>query len=672
MSPSETEPTGAASDGERSYTLRLDAGGILAFRARRGAYDSWRVDPSSLTLTEAAGTTAALSAERAAEPVSEPQPAAEPEAERATEAAHAAQLVLAAEAAHAAQLVLATDAAPPAATEPTTKPATSDLTAPSEPTPPVGPKAPTEPSDPTPTTPDAPEPPPHQRPYTDPLDFLTRARAVLHLDGATLGHVIRELSTTLAADARLDHTALPAARLADLGYAELEGHQTGHPWIVLNKGRLGFSATDAAQWAPEGRRATVLPWIAVHTSLATYRGVEGLDSADQLYARELDPAVRKSYDTALRARGLTPESYLYLPVHPWQWNDVVLPLFAPSVAAGAIVPLPPDGDLRLPQQSIRTFLNTSRPDRHTVKLPLSVLNTLVWRGLPTERTLAAPAVTAWMHGLRDTDPFLHDTCGVILLGEVASVTVGHPVYDALPEVPYQYRELLGAIWREPLSRHLAPGERARTLAALLHTDPDGRAFAAELVDRSGLDPRSWLRRLFAALLPPLLHFLYRYGTVFSPHGENAIVVFDDHDVPVRLAVKDFVDDVNVSAERLPEHASMPDDVRAVLLTEPAAFLTQFIHSGLFVGVFRYLAPLCQEQLGVREDEFWSLVRAEILRHHRRFPELKERYETFDLLTPRIERLCLNRNRLHLDGYRDRPQRPHAAVHGTVPNPLHQS
>ncbi|MFE2968127.1 IucA/IucC family protein [Streptomyces sp. NPDC059340] len=550
----------------RPYALRLDAGGSLSFRARRASYDSWRVDPASLTLTE-----------EGAEPC----------------------------------------------------------------------------------------------PFTDPLGFLTRARGTLEIDGATLGHVVRELSTTLAADARLDRDAHTAAELADLGYAELEGHQTGHPWIVLNKGRLGFSATDAADWAPEARRATPIPWIAVHTTLATYRGVPSLHSAEQLYARELAPATRESFDGVLRARGLTPESYLYLPVHPWQWDDVVLPLFAPSVAAGAIVPLPSDGDLRLPQQSIRTFLNVSHPDRHTVKLPLSVLNTLVWRGLPTERTLAAPAVTAWMHALRDADPFLRDTCGVILLGEVASVTVNHPVYDALPEVPYQYKELLGAIWREPVSRHLTHGERARTLAALLHTDPDGRAFTAELVARSGLAPNVWLRRLFAALLPPLLHFLYRYGTVFSPHGENAIVVFDDHDVPVRLAVKDFVDDVNVSADPLPEHATMPDDVRNVLLTEPPAFLTQFIHSGLFVGVFRYLAPLCEEQLGVPEAEFWSLVRAEIVRHQARFPELKERYEMFDLLTPRIERLCLNRNRLHLDGYRDRPERPHAAVHGTVPNPLHR-
>lgn len=507
------------------------------------------------------------------------------------------------------------------------------------------------------------------RPFTDPLAFLVRARRTLGLDGATFGHLVGELTATLTADTRLDHTALPAARLAELGYAELEGHQTGHPWLVLNKGRLGFSAVDAARWAPEARRPDRLPWIAVRTDLARYRGVGALATPDRLYTRELDPAVREGFAAALRARGLAPDDYLYLPVHPWQWDEVVLPLFAPAVADGAIVPLPGDADLRLPQQSIRTFLNTSRPDRHTVKLPLSILNTLVWRGLPTERTLAAPAVTAWVHALRDADPFLRDECGVILLGEVASVAVEHPLYDHLAEVPYQYKELLGAIWREPLQTRLAVGERARTLAALLHTDPQGRAFTAELVARSGLAPQVWLRRLFAALLPPLLRFLYRYGTVFSPHGENAIVVFDDHDVPVRLAIKDFVDDVNISAESLPEHDSMPDDVRDVLLTEPPSFLTQFIHSGLFVGVFRYLAPLCEEQLDVPECDFWALVRDEILRHQARFPELKERYETFDLLTPRIERLCLNRNRLHLDGYRDRPERPHAAVAGTVPNPL---
>lgn len=508
-------------------------------------------------------------------------------------------------------------------------------------------------------------------PTGDPFHFFLHAHdTVLGLSGDTTGHLIRELTATLAADLRLDTTAAGASDLADLGYADLEGHQTGHPWLVANKGRLGFSASDAARWAPEARIAHRLPWIAAHHHIAHYRGVPALATPDRLYDEELTPDARESFSRIVRAAGKNPSDYLFLPVHPWQWDETIAPLFAPQIADGSIIPLTTDTDLRLPQQSIRTFLNISRPSARTVKVPLSILNTLVWRGLPTERTLAAPAVTAWAHGVRDADPFLRDETRVILLGETASVTVEHPLYDRISGVPYQYKELLGCIWREPIAPLLDPDERARTLAALLHMDPHGRSLTAELVRRSGLAPRAWLGRLFAALLPPLLHFLYRYGTVFSPHGENTIVVFDERDVPTRLAVKDFVDDMNTTSEPVPELANMPGDVRSVLLTEPPSFLTQFIHSGLFIGVFRYLAALCEDQLDVCESDFFDLVRAEILRYQARFPHLKERFETYDLLAPRIDRLCLNRNRLYRDGYRDRPERPHAAVHGSVPNPLY--
>jgi len=496
-------------------------------------------------------------------------------------------------------------------------------------------------------------------PDGDPLRFLQDARDSLGLSGDTVGHLVRELTATLIADAHHHATALTAAELADLDHVALEGRQTGHPWIVPNKGRLGFSATDAARWAPEARNPQPLPWIAVHRRLATFRG------DPELYRQELDAP-----EALLAPLGDRADEYLPLPVHPWQWDETVVPLFAPWIASGEIVPLGTDGDLRLPQQSIRSFFNLSRPERCTVKLPLSVLNTLVWRGLPVERTLAAPAVTAWIHAIRDRDPFLRDECRVVLLGEIASVTVDHPVYRELPEAPYQYKELLGAIWREPLGRYLEPGERGRTLAALLQTGSDGRALAAELVTRSGLTPQEWLRRLFAVMMPPLLHFLYRYGTVFSPHGENAILLFDERDIPVRLAVKDFVDDVNISDQPLPELADLPAQVAEVLLRENPAYLCQFLHSGLFIGVYRYLAPILEQQLGLAEADFWTLLRKEILAHQQRFPELADRFELFDLLTPRIDRLCLNRNRLLLDGYRDRPQRPHAAVHGTVANPLH--
>lgn len=508
-----------------------------------------------------------------------------------------------------------------------------------------------------------------QAPAEDPLRFILDAYRTLGLSGDTAGHLTRELTATLMADARLlDRGGVPVAELADLPYAEVEGHQTGHPWLVPNKGRMGFSASDSATYTPEARGLHRLPWIAVHRQLAEYRAVPGL-SAEKLLAGELSEGDRQRFERRLVDGGLDPAVYLWLPVHPWQWDEIVLPLFAPEIADRRLVPLGESTDRYSAQQSIRTWTNVDTTTRHTVKLPLSILNTLVWRGLPTERTLTAPAVTSWVLGIAAADSFLGERSRAVLLGEVASVTVRHRILEEIEGVPYQYKELLGGIWREPLAEKLDGDERARTLACLLYVDGDGNTMVAELVRRSGLAPRAWLRRLFGALLPPLLHFLYRYGVVFSPHGENTIVVFDRNDVPARLAVKDFVDDVNISAAPLPELADLPGEVAAVLLREPPEFLRQFIQTGLFVGHFRYLAGLVEKHLGVAESEFWTMVRDEVLAYQAMFPELSARFELFDLFTPEIDRLCLNRNRLLLDGYRDRPERPHAAIHGTVPNPL---
>ncbi|MEW2416648.1 hypothetical protein AB0953_23380 [Streptomyces sp. NPDC046866] len=57
-------------------------------------------------------------------------------------------------------------------------------------------------------------------------------------------------------------------------------------------------------------------------------------------------------------------------------------------------------------------------------LPLSVLNTMVWRGLPpTSASRLPPSPPGPTPALRDADPFLREECRVVPLGEVASVTV---------------------------------------------------------------------------------------------------------------------------------------------------------------------------------------------------------------------------------------------------------
>ena len=503
---------------------------------------------------------------------------------------------------------------------------------------------------------------------SDPVRLLLDLAPAAGMDPATTAHLARELRATQLADCHI--AAAPrrtAAEIVDLSWAEVEGEMDGHPWLVPNKGRIGFGHADHLLHAPERRRPQRLLWLAVREGRGEYRAVAGLDHR-RLRALQLDPDTATRFEAGLRRRGEDPDRFLWFPAHPWQWDHVVLPLFAADLASGDLVVLGEGDDAHLPQQSIRTLTNVGTPGRHSVKLPVSILNTLVYRGLPTERTLAAPAVTAFLQGIAAADPFLRDRCRVVLLGEVAAVAVPHPAYEELDGAPYQYRELLGCIWREGLEGRLDPEERAMTMAALLHVDAGGRAVVADLVRRSGLTPAAWLDALLLAVLPPLLHFLYRYGVVFSPHGENAILLHRGG-VPTRLAIKDFVDDVNLSDQPLPELAGVDPGLRAVLLAEPPEWLCQFLWAGLLIGHFRYLSDLMEDHLGLAERDFWAAVRRAVLDHQARFPELAERFVLFDLLAPRFARICLNRNRMLLDGYADRPERPHAATHGTVANAL---
>ncbi len=505
-------------------------------------------------------------------------------------------------------------------------------------------------------------------PADDPLQFVLDISETVDMTPQTTAHLLKELNATLIADAHISaRKAQDAPDVREMDYHEVEGEMEGHPWIIFNKGRIGFGYDDYLAYAPERKKAVSLSWLAVRKDRATYSSVPGLGH-ETLMHEELGSQTLAGFRTVLTGHGLKPESYYFLPVHEWQWKNIVVPHFPGELAAGRIVPLGEGPHQYLPQQSIRTFLNLTDPRRHSVKLPMSILNTLVYRGLPGERTVIAPRVTEWVKGIRDRDPFLRDECRLILLGEVASLNYDHPYYRVLSGAPYRYLEMLGCIWRESITAYVESDERPVTLASLLHVDSRGRPFVSTLVERSGLSLEAWVERLFDTVLPPLLHYLYQYGTVFSPHGENAILVLNDN-VPRRLAMKDFVDDVNISQQPLPELESLPDDLASVLLREPPEGLCQFILAGLFICHLRYLADLLEEHHGYPEHTFWTVARETILRYQARFPKLRERYHLFDLLTPSFPKLCLNRTRMIEYGYADDGERPHAAEFGRVTNAL---
>jgi aerobactin synthase len=208
------------------------------------------------------------------------------------------------------------------------------------------------------------------------------------------------------------------------------------------------------------------------------------------------------------------------------------------------------------------------------------------------------------------------------------------------------------------------------MASLLAIGADGRALAAELVARSGLPPRDWLRAYLRALMQPVLHYLHRYGTCFTPHGENVVLIFDENDVPVRIALKDFGADVELLTTDLPEYALLPEHVFAQLHRWSAGELAHSVLSAICAGLFRFFAPIVSGHLGVPEDEFWDLVRAQITGYHRRFGITEDPY---GLLEPTFGRVSLNREQLLGGGFHDRSERDGEfdVISGVLRNPLHR-
>ncbi|MFI5955417.1 IucA/IucC family protein [Cryptosporangium sp. NPDC051539] len=483
---------------------------------------------------------------------------------------------------------------------------------------------------------------------SDPMEFLVDARGALGLDGPTTAEALRELVATWSADALLRRRLPTAKELADASHVELEAAQGGHPAMVLNKGRLGFTASDASAYAPEAARTLRLTWIAVHPSLASAHGVPLED--------ELDEATTAAF--ASRA----PDGYVWLPVHPFHLDAAVRTLFAPYLADGRIVELGEAPDRYRALASVRTLVNVDHPAKRNVKVPLLIRNTLVWRGLPAGPTAGAPAVSSWLHALRASDEFL--SAHVDLLGEVASVAVRHPLFDRIPDAPYRYHELLAAVWREPVQTYLHPGERARSLASLLVTGSDGVPLVAELVRRSGWSEREWVRTLLRVVLAAPLHALHVHDLAFCPHGENTVVVFGPDDVPVRTMLKDFAEDVNLLPGR--SYEGLPAEADRLLPRWSEAELAHSIVTAVFAGVFRPLAVL----VAVPEPEFWGLVRAEVDAYFERVPAAAARREAYGLTSADVERICLNREQLTGGGFHDRAEKEEfEIVHGHVPNPL---
>ncbi|MBD8838424.1 MULTISPECIES: IucA/IucC family siderophore biosynthesis protein [unclassified Paenibacillus] len=493
-------------------------------------------------------------------------------------------------------------------------------------------------------------------PCTD-LDLFLEEIVLNSLKGANVTAFIQELLETMAKDSQCRAILPLNIPLEDRHYDALESHMTdGHLYHPSYKSRLGFSLKDNLAYGPEFNSEVSLVWVAVKKELAQTAVSAGY-SSEELVRQHLTAEDVERFQEVLEGDGKTgsdaDDRYVFIPVHPWQWEHQLESVYARQLMDGDIVYLGPSSSPYRAQQSIRSLSNRVNPEAPYIKLALSITNTSSTRILAQHTTQNAPLISDWLDNLVREDELLQ-RAQFGLLKEIMGLSFR---YEQLPATQYgRAYGTLGGIWRENVSVHLKQGETAWPLNALMLVQADGVPFIQDAVERHGVE--KWSEALVRTVTLPIIHLLYAHGIALESHAQNIILVLED-DLPKRIIIKDlhdgvrYVPDQLLHPERAPKLNPEPETHRkfnrySFIYAEDVSEVRDYTYDAFFFICMTDIA-LAFEKFGLSEQSFWQLCAGVIVNYQKQHPEYAERFVAFDLFAEDALIEEMTKRRLYGDG-----------------------
>ncbi|MGV2967530.1 IucA/IucC family protein [Paenibacillus sp. AGC30] len=537
------------------------------------------------------------------------------------------------------------------------------------------------------------------------LDLFLEEIVLNALKGANVTAFIQELLETMAKDSQCRAILPMNIPSEDRHYDALESHMTdGHLYHPSYKSRLGFSLKDNLSYGPEFNTEVALVWVAVKKELAQTAVSAGY-SSEKLVGQHLTAEDMQRFQQILQQQGRTDmaenvnayatsadqlessaevgeitavhdssigsgvgskgskvdgkisadagDRYVFIPVHPWQWEHQLESVFARQRMDGDIVYLGPSSSPYRAQQSIRSLSNRVNPEAPYIKLALSITNTSSTRILAQHTTQNAPLISDWLEELVCEDELLQQAQFGILK-EIMGLSFR---YELLPATQYgRAYGTLGAIWRENVSVHLKEGETAWPLNALMLVQPDGIPFIQDAVERHGVE--KWSEALVRTVTLPIIHLLYAHGIALESHAQNIILVLED-ELPKRIIIKDlhdgvrYVPDQLLYPERAPKLNPEPETHRkfnrySFIYAGDVSEVRDYTYDAFFFICMTDIA-LALEKFGLSEEAFWQLCAGVIVDYQKQHPEYEERFAAFDLFAEDALIEEMTKRRLYGDG-----------------------
>ncbi len=475
-------------------------------------------------------------------------------------------------------------------------------------------------------------------------DFFREVKDFIEIDDKTLAQFIEEGNQTIFSDVQVleKYASLPSLIDKNYNFTLIDSLCSGHPKLILNKGRIGWGVSDLGKYAPESQKPFQLKWLIIKKKALTLGFNESFD-----YSKYLVEELGFSLDELS-------EDEIFIPVHPWQWDHYLKVQFGIQISNGDIRESKQSGPFVTPQVSIRT-MSVNGISQYDIKLSLSILNTSCVRGIPHRYIESGQLISNFMQKIVQEDPKLSQ---MDILEEVGAFAVKHRSFNKIEGGSYRFKELLGGVFRESVATKLNSGERAIPVAGLL-INHHNFCFVKELIEYSGLIPSEWVRLYVINVLIPLYHLQVVHGIGLVAHGQNTILKLKNH-TPVGVIIKDFHGDLRISTQSKHKES----ELQGILDELPTEYLIHDLFTGHFVTTLRYLSRILDERSILIEKDFYKVIFDEVKKYLKDQPTQDEN----NLIKEKFEKVLVNKVRFKM-GYDETALRLKPMLGQHILNPI---
>lgn len=488
--------------------------------------------------------------------------------------------------------------------------------------------------------------------------FFIDIQSETKMTDLTLSKFLEELSSTLYSDMIIERklNSISSQDVVDKSFLEQQPFLNGHPKILLNKGRMGWSVNDIDTYAPESQKAFQLNWVFIKKTLCKSYFFDD-ESYLNLIKESLNESEFNFCSEKLESLNLKPLEYFLVPIHPWQWDQIIQFYFIEEINKNELINIGLLGESYQPQISIRSLSNKKNPNLSDLKLPLMILNTSAVRGINSEQINKSPLASKEIEKIAKNDNILSKK--LFILKDLGGIGLSNKYYSQIAKSPYKYHEIFGAVWRESVDSKLKDNESAIMTGALWFKDTQGNLLISEVIKKSRIEVSEWLKLYFESVLIPLYHLQLEYGIGIVSHGQNIVLKLKNN-IPTGIFIKDFQGDIR----RAKDH-DFKNEKLEYLSSLPNNYLIHDLFTGHFLTVLRFVSACMHENNIINEDAFYKIA-SEVINNYS--DQYKKIDQIIDLRRSKFEKVLLNKVRFEV-GYEEGTERLKPFLGTDLINPL---